>query len=265
MTGGPPEPGRATRTLEEPPRKRLLVLGSLVQSFHCLRYLHTEVSGAEIVGFVPHQTQPHVRDDQNSTDYARQHGIPVLGTEDLADCSFDVGLSLMFDRPLPAAVVEKPPCGFVNIHLGPLPRLRGSNSVLHALRLAPVDHIWTFGITMHYMVEAVDQGPVIDVEQFPIFPDDTAAELHSRTLGAVFPLFKRNIQSIVDSPGRLAATPQTGPSRFFRKGEIDHLVDLSGPDEVILAQIRALAFPGKPHGYIMIGGTRIFLTLDETA
>ena len=243
---------------------RILALGSLLPSFHCLTYLCERVDDCQVVGFVPHQTPPRLRYEQDSARYAEDRGIPILTMADLPTLDFDLGLSLMFDRPLPGTVVEKPPLGFVNLHLGPLPRLRGSNSVLHAIRLAPVDNIWTFGITMHYMVEAVDQGPIIDTIEVPIFRDDTAQSLHARAMGEVFPLFERNIQTLVSTAGRVPSVAQDGPSYFFRKGDVDHEVDLSGDPTTVMAQIRALSFPGRPRPYIVIGGMRIYLTLNES-
>lgn len=243
---------------------RVLVLGSLLPSLHCFQYLCEEVAGCEIVGLVPHQTPPRLREDQNSANYAEAKGIPVLRIEELEELEFDLGLSLMFDRPLAKSIVDRPPKGFVNIHLGPLPRLRGSNSVLHAIRLAPLDGIWTFGITMHYMVAAVDQGPIIDSVEFPIFRDDTAASLHSRAVDHVFPLFVRNIHHLIETPGQVSSVEQNGEAHFFRKGEIEHFVDITADPALVLAQIRALSFPGRPRPYIVVGDERVYLTLDES-
>ena len=243
---------------------RVLVLGSLLPSLHCFQYLCEEVPGCEVVGLVPHQSPPRLRQDQESARYAESQGIPVMGLDGLEGLTFDLGLSLMFDRPLAESVVEHPPRGFVNIHLGPLPRLRGSNSALHAVRLAPLDDIWTFGISMHYMVAAVDQGPIIDAIEFPIFRDDTAASLHSRAVENVFPLFARNIHQLIETPGRVPSAKQEGKSYFFRKGEVDHFVDITADPAEVLAQVRALSFPGRPRPYIIVGDTRVYLTLDES-
>jgi methionyl-tRNA formyltransferase len=235
-----------------------------LQSFRCFRYLIGAVSDIEIVGVVPHQSQPPIRDDQDIRALARARAIPLLAPEDLADLRFDLGISLQFDRVLPAAVVERPRKGFVNVHLGPLPRFRGANSAMHAIRLARKDNHWNFGVTLHYLAPKVDTGPIIDVAECPIFEDDTAYTLHSRAADQVFGLFTRHIHRLVESTDRVPSRPQEGPSYFFRKAEVDHEVDLSLPPDEIYDRIRALTFPGKPRAYAVIGGRRIYLSLEET-
>ncbi|MCC6471882.1 MAG: hypothetical protein IT563_26450 [Alphaproteobacteria bacterium] len=243
--------------------QRILVLGSHLQSFRCFRYLIDSVSDIAIVGIVPHQTQPPIRDDQDVRTLARARGIPILGLDQLADLSFDLGISLQFDRVLPAAIVERPRKGFVNIHLGPLPRFRGANSVMHAIRLARRDNHWSFGVTLHYLAAKVDTGPIIDLAECPIFEDDTAYTLHSRASDLVPGLFQRNIHRLVESPGHVPSRPQEGTSYVFRKGEVEHAIDLALPPDEIYDRIRALTFPGKPRPYAIVGGRRIYLSLDE--
>jgi len=242
---------------------KIVVLGSHPQSFPCLRYMLQSVPECEIVGVVPHQTQPPIRDDQDIRTLARARNVALLGPDALADLQFDLGISLLFDRVLPASVIERPRLGFVNIHLGPLPRFRGANSVMHAIRLARRDDHWTFGVTLHYMAPKVDTGPIIDLLEFPILADDTAYTLHARACEHVFPLFERNIHRLVQSATRLPSRPQEGHSYFFRKGEVDHEIDLSRPPDEIHDRIRALTFPGKDRPYATIGGHRIYLTLDR--
>lgn len=249
--------------------QRILVLGSHQQSFHCFRYLMDAVvgvgaAGVAVVGLVPHQTQPPIGPGEDVRDLARARGVPVLGMDDLAALDFDLGISLMFDRVLAPAIVDRPRKGFVNIHLGPLPRFRGVNSVMHAIRLARRDNHWKFGVTIHYIQHKVDTGPIIELAECPILPDDTAGDLHARACALVPPLFQRHIHRLVDSDARLPSVPQQGVSYFFKKGPIDHAVDLSLPPDEVHDLVRALTFPGKPRPYAMVGGRKIYLTLDET-
>lgn len=243
--------------------QRILVLGSHQQSFHCFRYLMDAVSGVAVVGLVPHQTQPPIGPGEDVRDLAAARGVPVLGLDDLAGLEFDLGISLMFDRVLPPAIVDRPRKGFVNIHLGPLPRFRGVNSVMHAILRARRDRHWTFGATIHYIAHKVDTGPVIELAECPILPDDTAGDLHARACALVPPLFQRHIHRLVESDERLPSLPQQGTSYFIRKGPVNHEVDLALPPDEVYDQVRALTFPGKPRPYAMIGGRRIYLTIDE--
>ncbi len=197
--------------------QRILVLGSHLQSFHCFRYLMEAVAGVRVVGLVPHQTQPPIGPGEDVRDIARAHGVPVLGLDDLATLEYDLGISLMFDRVLPPAIVDRPLKGFVNIHLGPLPRFRGVNSVMHAIRLARRDDHWKFGVTIHYIQHKVDTGPVIEPVECPILPDDTAGDLHARACALVPPLFQRHIHRLVESDDRVASVTQDGVSVFLQE------------------------------------------------
>ena len=158
--------------------------------------------------------------------------------------------------------MSRPAKGFVNLHLGPLPRLRGSNSVLHAIRLARKENIWRFAVTLHYMDAKLDTGPIIDSKECPIFEDDTAGALHARACDLLFDLFEDNIQKLLLAEGRMPSVAQTGPSAFFRRGDVDHEVDLSADPTEVYDRIRALSFPGRPKPYAIVGGLKVFLSLE---
>ena len=242
---------------------RIAFLGSHLRSFHCLRYLLSSVPGARVVAVVPHRDQPPIRIDQDVRTLATRNGIPLMEPADLGNLQYDLGISLLFDRVLPAAVFDAPPRGFVNVHLAPLPRFRGANGVLHAIRLARKDRCWTFGVSMHYVDAGIDTGPIIDQIEVPIFEDDTAAVLHARASEQVYPLFVRNIHRLIETPGRVAATAQTGDGYTFRRNDVQHEVDLTADPDAVYDAVRALTFPGRPRPYARIGPYKIFLSIDE--
>jgi methionyl-tRNA formyltransferase len=242
---------------------RILFLGSHLRSFHCFRHLVNSVSDATVVAVIPHQTQPPIREDQDVRPLARERSIPVIEFSEISNVDYDLGISLMFDRILPPAVVDRPPRGFVNFHLGPLPRFRGANSVLHAIRLARKDAHWTFGVTLHYIDHTLDTGPVIDLIEVPIFEDDTAQALHLRASERIYELFVRNIDQLVKSSERLPARPQSGPSYSFKRSGVNHEVDLSADPDEIYDLVRALSFPGKSKPYAVIGGRKFYLSVSE--
>src|SRR5215217_6622293 len=110
---------------------RIAFLGSHRCSFQCLTYLLTQVKGATVVSVTPHRDQPSIAPDGDVRTLAAARGIPVVEPEALSTLDYDLGISLLFDRVLPSAVFDRPPRGFANIHLSPLPRFRGANGVLH--------------------------------------------------------------------------------------------------------------------------------------
>lgn len=244
-------------------KNRILFLGSRLQSYRCFHYLVNHYPEVEVVALAPHVHPVDTRDDQNVMAFAREHGITVIDRREIVDQTFDLGISLLYDSVLTEQEISIPAKGFINFHLGPLPRLKGSNSVLHAIRLAREEDCWQFAVALHYIVAKIDSGPIIDSLSMPIFEDDTAWSLHNRASEKVFELFVKNIGGIIAASGKVDAVPQSGESRFFRKDDVDHYIDLNLPELEVYDRIRALSFPGKPRPYTLINDKKIFLTLDE--
>ena len=64
----------------------------------------------------------------------------------------------------------------INVHPSLLPEFRGLGAVRRALE-AGVERT---GVTVHFMVEEVDAGPVISQEAVPVVPGDTEETLLER-------------------------------------------------------------------------------------
>ena len=68
------------------------------------------------------------------------------------------------------------PPGILNAHPSLLPAYRGASPIQGAL----LDGAHETGVTLIRLVRALDAGPIVAVEQTPIDPDETAADLHVR-------------------------------------------------------------------------------------
>ncbi len=129
--------------------------------------------------------------DAYAFERARKAGVPVehvdpAGFESREDydaelaariSAHDVGLVVGagYMRVLLPAFLERFPA-VINVHPSLLPRFRGLDAVGRALA-AGVEET---GVTVHFMVEEVDAGPVISQERVPIRPDDTKETLLER-------------------------------------------------------------------------------------
>ncbi len=245
---------------------KILFLGSQKKSFHCLQYLLRSVRDVEIVAVVPNRNATVITPEQDVRLLAADYGVRVATHEDLGSISYDLGISVLYDQVLAQNVIDTPKKGFINLHMGPLPRLRGVNSVMHALRLARRDNCWRFGVTLHYVDRGVDTGPIIDILDMPIFEDDTAHDLHMRSSDKLFELFVKNIQRLVDAPARVEAEAQdpAALSYMFRRKDTQAEVDLSGEPDAIYDQVRAFDYPGKGRAYARIGHRTIYLTIKPS-
>ncbi len=89
------------------------------------------------------------------------------------DVSLVVGAGYM--RVLSLAFLERFP-EILNVHPSLLPDFRG----LHAVRQALEAGVEETGVSVHYMVEEVDAGPVVAQERVPILPEDTEDSVFER-------------------------------------------------------------------------------------
>tara|TARA_Y100001978_G_C23597277_1_gene386879 strand:+ start:172 stop:924 length:753 start_codon:yes stop_codon:yes gene_type:complete len=245
---------------------KILCLGSRVESVRCLRYLVKNVKNIKIIGCVPHfKTQPEsVRRDYENI--ISKFKIPKFRFQEISQVNYDLGLSFLFDKKVQYQEVDKPKLGFINLHLGPLPRFRGANSISYAIKRARKDNIYNFGVTMHYMDYELDTGPIIDLMDVPILENDNAYQLYVRSSDSILPLFKKNIHKIINSKTKISAKKQDPKikSFFYSKNELNHEIDLNDPPEKIYDEIRALTFPGKPRPFATINGKRVYLYLEDT-
>jgi phosphoribosylglycinamide formyltransferase 1 len=107
----------------------------------------------------------------------------------------------------------------INIHPSLLPRFPGLDT--HARALAAGDRI--HGTSVHYVVPALDAGPVIAQARVPVLPGDDVATLAARVLQCEHPLLVASVRLIAEGrvsqrddevlfDGRALAVPlQLGP------------------------------------------------------
>jgi phosphoribosylglycinamide formyltransferase-1 len=89
------------------------------------------------------------------------------------DVELVVGAGYM--RVLSPAFLERFPA-VLNVHPSLLPRFRGLRAVERALEAGVTET----GVTVHFMVEEVDAGPVVAQEAVPVLPGETKESLLER-------------------------------------------------------------------------------------
>jgi phosphoribosylglycinamide formyltransferase-1 len=143
--------------------------------------------------------------------WADQYGVPsavVPWTGDrkafttevcdrIAGCDWVVLAGFM--RILSAEAIDRFAGRIVNIHPSLLPSFPGAHAVEAALA-AGVDRT---GVTIHFVVEAVDAGPIIAQREVPILPGDTVDSLHARIQIQEHDLLPRIVDAL--TAGRITA------------------------------------------------------------
>ena len=103
----------------------------------------------------------------------KEYDAALAGRVSAYDVGLVVGAGYM--RVLTPVFLEKFPA-VINVHPSLLPAFKGLNAIPRALESGAEQT----GVTVHYMVEEVDAGPVIRQEAVPIVPGDTEESLHER-------------------------------------------------------------------------------------
>ena len=118
---------------------------------------------------------------------ALQHDIPVSQPDSLKDeqaqetlkaLNADLMVVTAYGLLLPAAVLEAPRLGCINIHASLLPRWRGAAPIQRAI-LAGDNKT---GITIMQMDEGLDTGDMLAVAECDIADDDTGTSLHDKLM-----------------------------------------------------------------------------------
>lgn len=114
------------------------------------------------------------------------HQPPTLRDPDarrmLAELQPDLLVVAAYGLLLPAAVLELPTRGCVNVHASLLPRWRGAAPIQRALLAGDTET----GVSLMLMTRGLDEGPVLAERSCAITAEDTGGSLHDRlaALGA---------------------------------------------------------------------------------
>ena len=122
---------------------------------------------------------------------ARELGLPLVQPPRIRNEEFlatvrdsrpDAGVVIAYGKILPAALLAIPPHGFFNVHGSVLPRWRGAAPIQRAIEAG--DRVT--GVTIMRVDEELDHGPMLDMVETPIGPDERTPDIARRlsSLGA---------------------------------------------------------------------------------
>ncbi|MEE8371493.1 MAG: methionyl-tRNA formyltransferase [Sphingomonadales bacterium] len=191
---------------------------------------------------------------------AAQIGLDIFTPVDLDDdqvlakfreLNLDAAVVAAYGLILPAAFLEAPGLGCINIHASLLPRWRGAAPVQRAILAGDT----RTGVSIMRMAQGLDTGAVLLKGEMTIEEDDTAATLTDdlARLGA------RLMVDALDglAAGSLRAEPQSESgvtyAKKIRKSEAR--IDWAAPAETVARQVRA--FNPDPGAWFVAAGERI--------
>jgi methionyl-tRNA formyltransferase len=226
---------------------RLLFWGTPEFATPPLRALLGE--GFDVVGVVTQPDRPVGRSRSKLVPppvkvIALDEDLPVFQPVSLRDPGFvagleslkpDISIVVAYGRLLPAAIIDLPALGTLNIHASLLPKLRGAAPIQAAIR----EGLTETGVSIMRMVVPLDAGPVILRSATPIAEDETYGELQLRLseLGALALLEALTMISV----GEAIEEPQDDTQATYAP-KIDRemaRVDWMGRCEILCRTIRA--------------------------
>lgn len=160
---------------------------------------------------------------------------------------------------IPKEILKIPRLGCLNIHSGLLPKYRGRYATAHAI----FNEEAFAGVTLHWMDERIDSGPVIMQGKITIDQDDTAKSLYHKFTKLGTKLFTEFLRLWLNGR-RIPSRPQDErkttyyPRNLPNGGEIDWT--WSGTK--IRAFLRAMTFEPFPPASFKIGRKRM-VVVDE--
>lgn len=238
---------------------RILLLGH--NKWACLTLTALVKAGHEIVGVV---TETDAFDREEAEVYERfarygayeslkeaalQVGLPLYQPKDINHTEFiatidamapDLIICVSYHAILKRELISRYPARIINAHLAPLPHYRGRAPINWAI-INGEDHT---AVTVHFIDEGIDTGPIIVQERIPILEMDRAIDVLLRAL----PAFPRTILSAIrkietDKVEALPQSPFDG-SYFPKRTPKDGLIDWKYMNtQDIHNTIRALSDP----------------------
>jgi methionyl-tRNA formyltransferase len=118
-------------------------------------------------------------------------------TDELRDLKADLYIVVAF-RMLPEIVWQMPPLGTFNLHASLLPQYRGAAPINHAI----INGETETGLTTFFLKHEIDTGKIIFQEKMPIYPEETAGELHDRMKAAGAKLVLKTTEAILTGGAR---------------------------------------------------------------
>jgi phosphoribosylglycinamide formyltransferase-1 len=119
-------------------------------------------------------------------------------TREICDVAEGAGVAALvlagFMRILGPEAVTRFPDRILNIHPSLLPAFPGVDAVGQALQAG----VQVTGVTVHFVDEQVDHGPIIAQRSVPVLPDDNHDSLHQRIQLREHEIYPRVVRAMVE-------------------------------------------------------------------
>ncbi|USG67657.1 methionyl-tRNA formyltransferase [Brevibacillus ruminantium] len=226
---------------------RILFMGTPDFAVPCLEALVAE--GYSIIAAVTQPDRPvgrkQVLTPPPVKEAALRHGIPVLqpekikapeALEEVLALRPDLIVTAAYGQILPKALLDAPKHGCINVHASLLPKYRGGAPIHKAIIAGEKES----GVTIMYMVEALDAGDMLSKTVIPIDERDTAGTLFEKLSAEGAKLLVKTLPDLL--AGKLTPEPQDHDLATFAPTikRSEENIDWSKSAEEVYNQVRGL-------------------------
>jgi len=230
-------------------------LDTLVAAGHDVAAVYTQPPRPAARGRAVQQSAVHAR--------AVALGLPVrtpanfkadADRADFAALGLDLAVVAAYGLILPAAILDAPARGCLNIHASLLPRWRGAAPIVRAILAGDS----TTGVTIMQMERGLDTGPMLLIEATSV-DRKTGGELTAE-LGEI------GARLIADALARLddlpaVAQPEGGMTYAAKIDKAEARLDFALPAVAVERAVRA--FNPAPGAFVEVGGERVKILAAE--
>ena len=241
---------------------RIAVFAYSDTGYECLKFLFER--GRDVAVVVTHADDPgETRWYGSVAELARNRGIEPIVADDPRNLAVyskiettrpDLLFSFYYRGILPERLLALPRLGAFNIHGSLLPKYRGRAPVNWAVLKGET----VTGATLHAMTPKPDAGDIVDQEEVPIGPDDTAGEVQSRVTAAAVKILERRLEDLEAGTAPRRPQDDAQATTFRRRGPDDGRIAWTRTAQEVHDLVRAVTHP-YPGAFTDIFGGKTFL------
>lgn len=180
----------------------------------------------------------------NEFNYIKSHNIYEINARSVNSAEFkkeilklnaDLVIVATWGEKIKKPIINLPKIATINVHPALLPKYRGPNPYLQAIKHLEKES----GVTFHLMDENFDTGAILHQKKVEIKPNDTGAELRLRIAKITREGIRELIQELDKEIIIPVAQDENKASYFSQISQDDVMLDFSKPAEEVCAHIRA--------------------------
>ncbi len=254
--------------------QKIVFLGGKQIGYDCLQFLNTlsdvklelVISNTSDLSKSPDRWYPKIHT------YCNQFNLPYQATDTphssdilsrVSNINPDFIIVVYYDNILKPKLFNLAKRGAINLHLADALKYRGC----YPTTMAIMNGEQEYGVTLHYIDEGIDTGPIIARKTFPLSDDLRGDELYFLASRKGLDLFRDNIENVFQN--KVLPVVQTADNdlkKYKRNDFPPH--DLKIKEEVpqLYNRIRALLFSPFPPPYFFIGNQKYqIVKVDENS